>query len=178
MKKFFLFIFLAFTLGANAQSVSVSRMESDGRWQIMMSGKNVSLNGADYNICLKAYVKNGEPDFCILISSFNTIPENAEVLFKLGNGETMYLPINNLNVGEVNTGYSTTKYYSSIYDISESDLNILEVYGILKMRITGGSSYREKVWSKDKLGRFLEKSRLLIEKEISKHVTSNIWDGF
>ena len=51
-------------------------------------------------------------------------------------------------------------------------------HGILKMRITGGSSYREKIWKKDKLGRFLTNCKHVIDVEISRHVTKNIWDGF
>lgn len=186
MKKLIIFILLAISIGANAQKVDVSRMESDGRWQIMTSGKDISLNGAKYTIHLKAYIRNGVPDYCLLISSFYTIPENAEVLFKLGNGEILYLPINNLNVGEINSSYivgqvvipNSSKYYSSIYDLSESELNKIEEFGILKMRITGGSSYREKEWKKDKLGKFLGKSKLVVEKQMKKYVTNSIWDGF
>lgn len=186
MKKLILFILLAISIGANAQKVDVSRMEKDGRWQIMITGKSVSLNGAEYNIHLKCYVRDGVPDYCLLISSFYTIPENAEVLFKLGNGETLYFPINNLNVGDINSSYiigkvvvpNSQKYYSSIYDISESDLKKMEEFGILKMRITGGSSYREKEWKKDKIGKFLGKSKLVVEEQMKKYVTNDIWDGF
>ena len=174
------------TLCSNAQSVSVSRMESDGRWQIMTTGKSIFLNGAKYNICLKAYIKNGVTDYCMLISSYYTIPKNAEVLFKLGNGETLYFPINNLNIGDLNSAIVTSniiipvsdKYYSSIYKISLDDMQKIKNHGILKMRITGGSSYREKIWKKDKLGRFLTNCKHVIDVEISRHVTKNIWDGF
>lgn len=186
MKKIFLFILLAISFGANAQKVDVSRMEQDGRWQIMISGKKVSLNGAEYSIHLKAYIRNGVPDYCLLISSFYTIPENAEVLFKLGNGETLYFPINNLNVGDINRNYvigsvivpNSTKYYSSIYNITEFQIKKMEEFGILKMRITGGSSYREKEWKKDKIGKFLGKSKLVVEDNMKKYVTNDIWDGF
>lgn len=60
---------LTVTIYSNAQRVSVSRMESDGRWQIMTSSKDVYMDGTKYSICLKAYVKNGEPDFVILYDS-------------------------------------------------------------------------------------------------------------
>ena len=174
------------TLSSNAQSVSVSRMESDGRWQIMTTGKKIILNGAKYNICLKAYITNGVADYCLLISSYYTIPENAEVLFKLGNGEALYFPINNLNIGDINSNIISgniiipvsDKYYSSVYEISLDDMQKIKKHGILKMRITGGSSYREKTWKKDKLGRFLTNCKHVIDVERSKHVTKNIWEGF
>lgn len=177
---------LAVTLCTNAQRVSVSRMESDGRWQIMTSGKDVYMNGAKYSICLKAYIKNGKTDYCLLISSFYTIPNNAEVLVKLGNGETLYFPINNLNVGDINSSYIagntivpiSNKYYSSIYDISLEQLLKIRSFGILKMRITGGSSYREKIWRRDKLGKFLDRCKYVIDVEKSSHVTKGIWEGF
>ncbi len=186
MKKLFLFILLATSIATNAQIVDVSRMEKDGRWQIMVTGKKISLNNARYNICLKAYIKKGIPDYCLLISSFYTIPENAEVLFKLGNGETLYLPINNLHIGDINESYiigrvvvpNSRKYYSSIYDISESELKKIEEFGIIKMRITGGSSYREKEWNKDKIGKFLGRSKHVIEEEMRRHVTKDIWEDF
>ena len=186
MKKFILFILLAISLGANAQKVKLSRMEQDGRWQIMTSEKKISLNGAEYSIILKAYVRNGVPDYCLLVSSFYTIPENAEVLFKLGNGETLYFPICNLKVGDISSSYvigsvivpNSRKHYISVYDITEHEIQEMEEFGILKMRVTGGSSYREKEWKKDKIGKFLGKSRQVIEEEMKKYVTKDIWDGF
>lgn len=177
---------LVVSICSNAQSVSVSRMESDGRWQIMTTSKNIYLNGAKYSICLKAYIKNGETDYCLLISSFYTIPNNAEVLFKLGNGETLYFPINNLNVGDIKSSYIagntiipvSNKYYSSIYEISIDDLQKISSHGIFKMRITGGSSYRERIWKRDKIGRFLSNCKYVIDTERNNHVTNDIWDGF
>ena len=103
-KKIYLAIALCFTLiSLNAQSISVDRIEEDGKRQIMTETKSFYINQSKFHIGLKAFVDQDSEDWLLLISSYHYLSEDTEVLLKLGNGEIIYLPVNNVRVSKVNS---------------------------------------------------------------------------
>ena len=196
MKQLIL-LFMALLLSANsfAQKISVDRMESDGRRQIMADGIKLSLNGAEYSITLKVYTDYYSDDWLLLVSSFYYIPENAILLLKLRNDEVMEFPINNLHVGSVTVpGYSTQvgsiitstpsreqDYYSSVYVITPEEMDKIQTIGVKKMRISSNAyhEYRENSVGVQRLGGYIKSARRAIERHMSKPLKkSRIWDNF
>lgn len=176
-----------------AQKVSVDRIESDGRHQIMTTSKNFTIDGAKYSFSMKIYEGGYSTDWCLLISSFYYIPESAEVLLKLGNGDLMYLPCNNVNVGNVTMpGYGVTiggytsispsrdvDYYSSIYELSPEKIDKIAEHGIKKIRISTGTTFRDKEFSGNPLGKFLVKCRKKIQERLDNpQRKKNLFDDF
>ena len=163
-----------------AQKISVDRIEEDGRHQIMTTSKEFSIDGAKYNFGMKIYEGIFSTDWCLLISSFNYISESTEVLLKLGNGELIYLPCNNVHTGNVTMpGYGVTignytsispsrsvEYYSSIYELTPEKIDKIAEYGIKKIRISTGTEYRDKEFSGNPLGKFLVKCRKSIQERL------------
>lgn len=104
----------------------------------------------------------------------------------------MSLPINNLHIGQINlpsysynignisylTPYRTADYYSAIFALSDEQFCKIEKYGIIKIRISSHSSYNEKSWGKDKLGKFILKCRKLINSRLRSTTVKRIYDGF
>lgn len=139
----------------------------------MSSKFDVSLDGSEYHFIVKAFERYGDFDWCLLVSSFNHIPENATLLIKLGNDENLEIPINNhyksvidkptysYVIGNIvyNTTPTSADYYRAIFDLTDSRYAKIEEYGITKIRISSRKSYNEKVWKKDKLGKFIAKCR-------------------
>ena len=109
----------------------------------------------------------------LLVSSFNTIPENTVILLKLYDGQVIELPVNNVHTGDVTLpgyvynigkiGYvspsSSATYYSSVYVISSADLIRIETHGIEKIRIGNSIQFVDKEWSNNSLGKYLTKCR-------------------
>ncbi len=148
----------------------------------MSSGRNIKLDGATYNFIVKAYERFGYIDWCILISSFCYIPQNATLLIKLGNNEVISVVVNNLNVGKVTTGYgyiySKVDYYSAIFDLSNEQFSKIEENGIVKIRISSRSSYKEKVWNKDKLGKYVANCRRKMIERFATTKVKSIYEDF
>lgn len=175
-----------------AQKIQLDRIEDDGRRQVMCSTKDESLSGIKYSFGVKAFEESGLVNYCLLISSFNHISDNAILLIKLGNNEVLEIPINNLHIGSVsmpsysykigNIAYNTpsTKadYYSAIFVPTELQWDNIEQYGIIKIRISSRSSYNEKTWSKDKLGKFIAKSRAKIAERLNTTRVKSIYSDF
>lgn len=196
MKQLIL-LFMALLLSANsfAQKISVDRMESDGRRQIMADDIKLSLNGAEYSITLKVYTDYCSDNWLLLVSSFYYIPENAILLLKLRNDEVLEFPINNLHVGSITVpGYSTKvgsiitstlpreqDYYSSVYVITPEEMDKIQTIGVKKMRISSNAyhEYRENSTGVQRLGGYLKSARRAIERRMSKPLKrSRIWDNF
>ena len=194
MKNLILFLSIFFT-SINfcfAQKITVDRIEDDGRRQVMCSSKDEKLDGVQYSFSVKAFEKYGIIDWCLLISSFNYISDNAILLIKLGNNEVLEIPINNLNIGAVhmpsysysigNIAYhapsSEAEYYSALFAPTELQWSNIEQYGIIKIRISSRSSYNEKVWKKDKLGKFIAKSRAKIAERLNTTRVNSIYNDF
>ena len=194
MKNLILFLSIFFT-SINfcfAQKITVDRIEDDGRRQVMCSSKDEKLDGVEYSFSVKAFEKYGIIDWCLLVSSFNYISDNAILLIKLGNNEVLEIPINNLNIGTVHMpSYSYTigkiayhtpsneaEYYSALFAPTELQWSNIEQYGIIKIRISSRSSYNEKVWKKDKLGKFIAKSRAKIAERLNTTRVNSIYNDF
>ena len=201
MKKIIIVFVILFYLPLSVigQKISVDRIEYDGSRQVMTTSKDLKLNKVKYSIGLKMFSNEYKMDWCLYISSFCVIPEDAIVLLKLGNEEVIFLPINNLSVSNISVpnyipiftngnvgwvaGTSKTDYYCSIFEISENDLYKIEQYGIIKIRISAlNNSYREKEWfiTNEILGRYLTKSKKKILKrlEINSPDKKDIWTDF
>lgn len=199
-KNIIVFVILFYLpLSVIGQKISVDRIEYDGRRQVMTTSKDLKLNKVKYSIGLKTFSDEYKTDWCLYISSFFVIPEDAVVLLKLGNNEVIFLPINNLSVNNISVpnytpiftdgnvgwiaGTSKADYYCSIFEISENDLNKIEQYGIIKIRISAlNNSYREKEWfiANEILGKYLTKSKKKILKrlEIDSVKENDIWTDF
>lgn len=175
MTRYILIIFLTIlSFDLFAQDITVDRIEDDGRRQLMSSGKKEKLDGVEYQFTVKAYEQYGSIDWCLLVSSFN------------------YLPINNLHIGQINqrsysysignisyfTPSRTADYYSAIFALSEEQFCKIEELGIIKIRISSRSSYNEKSWGKDKLGKFISKCRKLMVERFSTTSVKQIYDDF
>lgn len=192
IRYIWILLFAILSINSFAQKIEVDRIEDDGSRQLMCSGKKEKLDGKEYNFTVKAYEKYGDIDWCLLVSSFYYIPNNATLLIKLSNNEIMSLPINNLHIGQINlpsysynignisylTPYRTADYYSAIFALSDEQFCKIEKYGIIKIRISSHSSYNEKSWGKDKLGKFILKCRKLINSRLRSTTVKRIYDGF
>ena len=178
MKQFLIiFLCLIWGLSVNAQSISVDRIESDGRHQIMTSTKDYKIGGIKYSFGLKIYEDRYDTDWLLLVGSFNTIPDNTIILLKLKNGDVIELPVNNVHTGDITLpgyvynigkiGYvsqsSSATYYSSVYVISPADLIRIETHGIEKIRIGNNLQFVDKEWSNNALGKYLTKCRKILQ---------------
>jgi len=178
----FTFLCLISGLFISAQSISVDRIESDGKHQIMTSTKDYKIEGIKYSIGLKIYEDRYDIDWLLLVSSFNPIPDNTVILLKLRDGQVIELPVNNVHIGDVTSpsyvlnigsvGYVTpstsAKYYSSVYVISPADLIRIENHGIEKIRIGNNIQFVDKEWSDNSLGKYLTKCRKKILERLEK----------
>jgi hypothetical protein len=176
-----LLLFAICSCSVLGQSIRVDRLETDGRRQVMSSKKSVSMQGITYEFCVKVYDKEEKNrSWLLLVASFHPIQENGILLIKLGNGDVLSLPCNNLNVGKIYYSGINVDYYSSVYEISERQLDRISRYGILKLRITDGLSYREKEWKKDKLGKYLGKCWEILSERINttRIKRDNIFEDF
>lgn len=173
---FFLIILLVYSfVNSNAQKIYVDRIENDGRRQIMTVTKNFSINGAEYYIGMKVFETSYSKDWLLLISSFYYIPNSSEILLKLGNDEIIYLPVNNVNVGKV----AEADYYSSVYELSKTNMDKIDSYGITKIRISNGVEFRDKTYKNNSLGKFLTKCRKNIKNRLEEPMKSKgLFDNF
>lgn len=167
-------------------------MEDDGKRQLMCTEREEKLDGIKYSFVLKAFEKDGHIDWCLLVTSFSYIPKNVSLLLKLGNEQILHLPVNNRTVDDVtmptysymigtvacSTPARKAEYYTALFELSEEQLKYIEEYGIMKVRISSRSSYNEKEWKKDKLGKFLAKSWHLMDNKYATTKVKSMWDDF
>ena len=114
-------------------------------------------------------------------------------MLKLGNDDLIYLSCNNVHVGQITTpsygipiGSITyispseeVDYYSSIYELKPSDLDKIDNFGIKKIRISSGTSYRDKEFSSNSLGKFLKKCRKKIRERLDNPIEKKgLFDDF
>ena len=143
---------------------------------------------------MKVFESSFSKEWFLLISSFLYISDYTNVLLKLGNGDIVYLPVNNVHVGKLTTMpsygvtigsitfYSPTKeadYYSSVYGLSTDDLDKIENHKIVKIRFSDGTDFRDKEFESNSLGKFLRKCHKNIQKRIDNSLKEkSIHDGF
>ena len=197
MKKIILFLIAAiFASVAFSQKVYFDRIESDGDRHIGAGKKEEKLNDAKYEFSLTVFANDYRKSYCLLVSSLYTIDNNCEILIRLGNDEVRYLPINNATHSQIDWpsaqpiygsngiswAYGTQKadYYVGLFSLDEDLLNEIETHGIKKLRIKFYGKYFEKTWKKDKLGKFIKKCHINIEKQLLQpHASSHsFFEGF
>ena len=194
MKRIFVLFICVLALSAHAQKVDVDRIEKDGRHQIMTTSRDFYVDDAEYRFTMKIYESSKGIEWHLLISSFSYIPSSAEVLLKLGNGDLMYLPCNNVTTGSVTKpGYGVSiirgfteiypsrekEYYSSIYDLTPEMMDKIAEFGIKKIRISTGVKYRDEVFRGNPLGKFIVRCRKNIQERLDNPPKKkNLYDDF
>ena len=194
MKKTFALFICMLALSAHAQKVDIDRIESDGRHQIMTTSRDFYVDDAEYRFTMKIYESAKGIDWHLLISSFSYIPSSAEVLLKLGNGDLMHLPCNNVTTGSVTRpGYGISiirgfteiypsrekEYYLSIYDLTPEMMDQIAEFGIKKIRISTGVKYRDEVFRGNPLGKFIVRCRKNIQERLDNPPKKkNLYDDF
>ncbi len=181
-------------LNLNSQSISVDRIEKDGKHQIMTNTKDFFVDGRNYSFGMKVFETETKIDWLLLISSKYNISNSSEVLLKLENDEILYLPVNNVHIAKIKKpaygitfGNVTTfhpekevdYYYSSVYVLNESDMDKIDTYGIKKIRISDGVKMRDKTYTNNPLGKYLTKCRKIIIKRLENPKNyQNLFDNF
>lgn len=166
--------------------ISWDRFEDNNVRHIGTKSLETKIDNATYDFSLTVFKGSNYKDYCLLISSIWLIKENWVVLIKLGNDESIKLIANNVHQGKVDypsyspivgaktpSGVLTTQkvdYYSSIYSLDPEVLYKIEQYGIYKVRIQYGNSYKEKTWVSDKLGKYIKDSHSLLESQLEKEI--------
>lgn len=176
--------------------ISWDRIREENVRHIGSKSIETKIDNATYNFGLTVFSGQRSKEYCLLISSLWRMKAEEIVLIKLGNDETIKLISNNVNMGDVDwptyspiiggtstSSVMTTKrvdYYSSIYSLPEDILNKIEEYGIYKIRIQFGSTYKEQSWINDKLGKYIKSSHKLLESQLQKSVAipKSIEQGF
>ena len=188
MKQLFIFFCILCAFITNAQSISVDRIESDGKHQIMTSTKGYKIGGIKYEFGLKIYEDGYNEDWLLLVSSFNPIPENTTILLKLYNEDVIELSANNVHTGDITSqgyvynigriGYinpsTTSTYYSSVFVLSPEELTRIDDYGIQKIRIGTDLKFSDKEWLYNQLGSYLSKCKKKILKRLDKTKSKKI----
>ena len=172
-----------------AQYVEFDWIEDDGRRQITSYERKEIFEGIKYYFSLNAVEKNNIVDYCILVSSFNYIPDNAKILIKLNGGEIIDLSTSDRMI---ESNKSTTYYtymignsaftspinsnskdvYVGVFDITEEQLEKIKIFGITKLRISSRSSYFEKSYKNNALGEFLTHCWYYIDQRVKTEVKS------
>ncbi len=171
------------------QKVSWDRTKEGNVRHIGSKALETKIDNATYRFNLTVFSGQKSKYYCLLISSLWRIENNGIVLIKLGNDETVKLVSDNSNVGEVDwptyspiiggtstSGVMTTKkvdYYTSIYLLQEDVLSKIEQYGIRKIRIQFGNSYKEQNWKRDKLGKYIRNAHEILELQLQKPVATS-----
>ena len=176
--------------------ISWDRIEEGNVRHIGTKGMETKIDNATYNFSLTVFSGLHSKDYCLLISSIWRIENNCVVLIKLGNNDIIKLQSNNTNVGKVDwpsykpiiggtstSGVLTTEkvdYYSSIYSLNPEELDKIEQYGIFKIRIQFGNTYKEKGWNNDTLGKYIKSCHELLELQLQKLLATpkSIEDNF
>lgn len=188
---FFIILLGLTSINLSAQKISVDRIEEDGSHQIMTNTMDFYVGERIYSFGMKVFETTHSNNWLLLISSKFNISNNCKVLFKLGNGEILYIPVNNVHIGKikkpaygVTIGNITTfhpeteiEHYSSVYELSETDMDKIDTHGIKKIRISNGSEIRDKTYTNNPLGKFLTRCRKIIKKRMENPITpKNLFD--
>ena len=155
-------------------------------------------NGISYNrSILLCYETNNNLECRILVSSYDNIPSDNIVLFKLKNGQTISLTADTLYSKSYTTNSIVYKspYVSSVrpgttytYYVFEScikteKLDSIDTYGITKIRIGNNAKYFETEMTNNVLGKHFTKCRKGITEYLHKSKGKNkgngsVYDGF
>ena len=198
MKKLLTMTLIALaSLSVNAQKITVDKMVSDGRHQIMGDMKHIRFEDRYYSFTLSVYESENKLDWRVIMSTFKTIPQDNIILLKLKNGQIISLAIDSLeektyttNSVVYNSGFLSTvqpgvtkPYYVTESRIKTEDLDSIDAYGIAKIRIGNNVKYYQTEWANNPLGKHLTKCRKKIKERIQnaaekKKDKGSIYDGF
>lgn len=197
MKKVLLLSLIAlFSMCSYAQKITVDKMVSDGRHQIMGNMKHIRFDDRYYSFTLMVYESESNLDWRVIMSTFKTIPLDNIVLLKLKNGQTISLAIDSLEEKSYTTNsvvYNSTflstvqpgvtkPYYVTESRIKAEELDSIDTYGITKIRVGNNVKYYEEEWSNNPLGKHLTKCRKKIMESLknstNKKKKGAIYDGF
>ena len=180
MKKILICI-LIFISAANAfaQKILVDRVDDLlGFREVICTAKSETLDGWKYEFGLSAWdnPNSGSNDlyYTIIVVSNYPIPNEGILLFKLDNDDIISPKFLSTTDNTTSTGILTR----TVFTIDKTDLNKLATHGIVKMRISNRTSYYEKNWKKDKLGKWLYNSYLLIQNKFNISRESEILQDF
>ena len=180
MKKVLLLI-LFFISAANtfAQKILIDRVDDLlGFRQVICTAKSETLDGWKYDFGLSAWDEpNSDSDelsYTIIVVSNCSIPNEGNLVFKLDNDDI----INTKFLSTTDNGTSTDILTRTVFAIDKTDLDKLATYGIVKMRVSNRTSYYEKNWKKDKMGKWLYNSYRLIQSKFNKSREDEILQGF
>ena len=179
MKKILICI-LIFISAANtfAQKILVDRVDYLGSREVICTAKSETLDGGKYDFGLSAWdCPNSDSNdlvYSIIVVSNCPIPNEGNLLFKLDNDDIISPKFLSTTDNVTSTGILTR----AVFMIDKTDLNKLATHGIMKMRISNRTSYYEKNWKKDKLGKWFYNSYLLIQNKFNKSRESEILQGF
>lgn len=174
---------LVFFLSCSAPNrISWDNTNVDNVRHIGSKAFETKIDNATYSFSLTVFAGQKPKYYCLLISSIWRLENNGIVLVKLGDEETIKLTADNVNVGQVDwptyspiiggtttsgvMGTKKTDYYSSIYLLKDDALNKIETYGITKIRIQFGTTYKEQTWTSDRLGKYIKRSHELLEQQL------------
>lgn len=180
MKKV-LFLILIFISATNtfAQKILVDRVEDLlGFRQVLCTAKSETLDGWKYDFGLSAWDKlNSDSDelvYTIIVVSNCPIPNEGNLVFKLDNDDIISPKFLSTTDNATTIGTLTR----TVFTIDKTDLDKLAIHGIVKMRVSNTTSYNEKNWKKDKMGKWLYNSYLLIRSKFNKSREDEILQGF
>lgn len=96
-----------------------------------------------------------------LINS-SVAPVTASATFNNGASVSTY----GTTISSVTT-INRVPYYIAIFRLSELQYDDIKRYGIVKVRISSRNSFNEKIWKKDRLGKYITKSRANISRRLN-----------
>lgn len=198
MKKVVLLLLITlFPMCSYAQKITVDKMVSDGRHQIMGNMKHIRFEDRYYSFTLMAYESENNLDWRVIMSTFKNIPQDNIVLLKLKNGQTISLAIDSLEERSYTTNSVVYKsaflstvqpgvtkpYYVTESRIKAEELDSIDTYGITKIRVGNNVKYYETEWTNNPLGKHLTKCRKKIVERLQgpteqKKDKGSIYDGF
>lgn len=180
-KLFSIIILLLFTFNSQAQKVLYDIKDNLGNRQVRLKPLGQNMNGKNYKFSVKGYKLNETIDYYLVIQTYVPIPDNTSILIKLGNGEVLTIPINELKTQELLSVYNIPIYngvYTNNYTLTEkkqlntilyaldkASIDKIREFGIIKLRIPTGDKkiYNEKEWYDNMLGKHIINSYDKIE---------------
>lgn len=197
MRDLLLLMAVLCSLSSNAQSIKYDGIGEDGRHQINAKLKDYRIDNEVLSIGLKVYESDKDLDWRIVISSTKKFTKDYIVLIKLYNGQILEFKADSIQsglytrggvtygsgfifpgTGMVNTYGITTP--SSVHNwtaiefcIKPEQLDSICNLGISKIRVGTEYSYDGKEWKKDQLGKYLGKSRKILQNRLDNPLIKN-----
>lgn len=182
MKKIFLILFLFFSIqDAFSQKVNTDRILADGTHQIVTESEDYSVGWKYFYFCLRAMESRNSLRYELVVSSQSYIPENVEILLKLGNEEVIHLKalyVNRSDEVSVDIHDDWGFRNASIYDFPVEYLEKIVEYGIKKIRISDGIEFKDREFRRNGLGKYLTNCYKNIQECLNKPLNKDLYDDF